>query len=274
MCKCTKIWVMVIAFVLLLGLQPAARAGDIEAYMDTSTGHFGLMDLTTGVYSDIGNMGQLLGGLGVFGGLLYSEVSQGITLYQVNPATGALTAVPTTGAAPAGGFGDNGSTTTGLDVLDGVGSVDYNLYFINSITGVVTLVGSTGVAVGGPTTSGLSTGSSTLYFTNANSLYTINTSTGLATFVGDMGNTGAQVDAMVFSGGTLYGGEGTPTVQVLTINPSTGTASAGPALTNSNGHFYGLAPANVAPVPEPSSFALLLVGVAAVLFALNRRVAP
>ena len=119
--------------------------------------NWGIIDLATGAFSQTGNSGQLLTGLGVGpGGLLYGGLFQGTTLYQVNPANGSLTSVGTSGIS----YNDFGSTTSGVYGFDG----SANLYSVNTTTEAATLIGSTGLSMAG--TTGTSTGSETLYFVN------------------------------------------------------------------------------------------------------------
>ncbi|MGB9390671.1 MAG: hypothetical protein WCB70_11910, partial [Xanthobacteraceae bacterium] len=153
---------------------------DALAYAVTGNDLFGVLDLNTGVFTELGDMGQRLVGLGVGpGGVLYGAAYSGggygaynsPNLYTVNPTNGALTLVNNTFSA---GFYDFGSTATGL-YADGS---DGNLYSINPNTGAATLVGPTLLE------NFMSTGSSTLYVTGPNDLHSINTTTGAATLVG------------------------------------------------------------------------------------------
>ena len=254
----------VLAIILFLGMQPGARADSI-AYIATGADQFGTIDLNTGVFTQLGNMGQLLSGLGVAGGKLYGGVNEGDTLYEVNPATGTLTAVGTGSVT----YADFGSTTSGLYAVNCLASCGVSgirsLYSINPATGAATLIGSTGV--GQDTTAiGLSSGSGTLYFTSDSDLYSLNTTTGAATLIG---NTGVSAfGALVFEDGVLYGGS-YPSDEVYTLNTSTGAATL---VTSTSGvsSFWGLAPYPLKATPEPSS--LLLLGTALLgLAALARR---
>src|SRR5579863_5418703 len=98
--------------VLLMALIPAMRADDM-AYMINAQSQFGVIDLSTGNFTPVGSSNlasSMAAGLGVTGGKLYTAAVNGNTLYQVNPATGALTAVGN-GSIQYYGFG---STTSGL----------------------------------------------------------------------------------------------------------------------------------------------------------------
>jgi hypothetical protein len=241
-----------LAFILFLGTHYAARA-DATAYMITGTDQFGTIDLNTGAFTPIGDMGTQLSGLGVSGGNLYGGATLGDTLYEVNPATGALTAVGTGSLT----YADTGSTTGGLyaiNCLAGCGvSPPRELYSINPATGAATLIGSTGLGQD-TVESGMSSGSGTLYLTYDSNLYSLNTTTGAATLIGNTGVSG--FGALVFEDGVLWGGS--LNNAVYTLNTSTGAATF---VTNASGPisggFYGLTPTAI---PEPSTWALMLVG--------------
>jgi Abnormal spindle-like microcephaly-assoc'd, ASPM-SPD-2-Hydin len=208
---------------------------------------FGTINLTTGVFSQTGNSGLLLSGLGVGpGGLLYGGYYGGATLYQVNPANGSLTSIGT------GTFDyvEFGSTTSGVYGFDG----SLNLFSINTTTGADTLIGSMGLVVAG--TTGASTGSDTLYFTNGSPaiLYSINTTTAAPT---EIGNTGvSDIGAMVFENGTLYAGSNGSPVSLYTLDTATGAATL-VADAPSSADFWGLAP-SVFPVVGLSPASLKL----------------
>ncbi|MGB7762208.1 MAG: PEP-CTERM sorting domain-containing protein [Bryobacteraceae bacterium] len=237
---------------------------DLIGYTSLSDGSFGTVDLNTGAFSSLGNTdGVAFPGLGALNGTLYGTLYETFTgnLYRINPSNGTLTTVGD-GATDYECFG---STTSGLYALGYGGGAYGTLYSINPANGAATSIGPTGLTVGaGPTAGdwfGLSTGSSTLYFSNLGNLYTINTSTGAATEVGSIGT---QVAAMVWEGGVLYGAAGT---QIDTLNTTTGAATAGPNLSGTSGQsIFGLAPdplPSSPTAPEPGTTALFAVGAAA-----------
>jgi hypothetical protein len=87
-----------ITTVALLSSLATAKA-DPMAYMGTDTGEFGTIDLTTGVFSLLGNSGQTLAGMAVDDGDLFASAyhTGSGTLYNVNPANGLLTTVGNSG---------------------------------------------------------------------------------------------------------------------------------------------------------------------------------
>jgi hypothetical protein len=241
-----------LATVVLASSLTVARA-DPQAYMGIVTGEFGVIDLSTGVFSALGNSDQTLAGMAVADGELFASAyhtSSG-ALFSVNVANGALTTLGDSGID----IDDFGSTTHGLFAV----GVNGDLYSLNPSNGAATLIGPTGIGFG--SWRGLSTNSSTLYFGDGTNLYTLNTSTGAATLVGDMGG-GVELGALLTEGGVLYGGAEEPSLQVLTLNPVTGLATSGPPLTGSgSGTIYALAPYPIpTAIPEPCTWVMVLAG--------------
>ncbi len=188
-------------------------------------------------------------------------------LYTVNPANGTLTRVGATGLSIA----NLGSTTTGLYVVDS----SLNLYSINPATGAPTLIGATGAGNFG--FSALSTNANSLYLAAGNDLYTLDTTTGAATLIGSLGvgPPATQLTALLQENGTLYGASEAfaPSLSVDTVDPSTGAATIGPAVTGAGVTFVtGFAPYPLAvptSAPEPGTLGLLAFGMAGV--AVSRR---
>jgi hypothetical protein len=241
---------------MFLGLQVAARA-DPLAYMLTTDKDFGTIDLATGDFTSDGFESVQLAGLGEIGSTLYGvNYAAGTgTLYTIDTANGSLTTVGTDTAVEYEAFG---STLTNLYAIGENNVGAFELYSVNSSNGSPTLLGLTGLTPGGDYT--LSTDSSTLYFAEGTNLYTIDTTTGAATLIGPTG--GKQFGGLVTETSTLYGGEYYPTFEVDTLNTTSGTATAGPALSGTDGSgFAGLAAIPpTATTPEPASVSLLLVG--------------
>jgi hypothetical protein len=229
--------VALLSFIVLLVTAIASVAQTPTAYVGLGNDLFGTVDLTTGAYTQTANLGVLFSGIGVGpGGSIYGSKFQGSTLYQVNPATGALTTIGNSSVS----YYDFGSTTSGVYGLDR----NLNLYIVDPTTAATTLIGPTGLHLPSGFWIGASTGSNTLYFTMASRnspeiLYSINTNTGVAT---EIGNTGVpNLGAMVFENGTLFAGSGASgTFSIYTLDLSTGLATL--VTTTNSGAFWGLAP--------------------------------
>jgi PEP-CTERM motif len=254
-----------------------AKTDDL-AYEATGLGSnlFGVVDLDTGVFTPHGSMGQTLAGLGSYGGVIYGGAYTGgaNTLYSINTTTGALTVIGS-GAIQYGIFG---STTSGLFAF---GRNDNFLYSIDSATGAATKIGPTGLLFSG--VMGMSAGSSTLYLTQNDLLYSLNTTTGGASFIGAFATSQNEtgLGPLVTVDGDLYAGAFSPSntpdiyrldiknlkAKFLALSPST------PSTPDIAG-FWGFAP--VTAVPEPATWAMMLLGFAGLGFAfrqLRRKVA-
>lgn len=92
-----------------LTLAPGALQADTVAYAQ-SAGGFGTIDLNTGIFTKTLQINGINDGLGVYNGNLYGA-GFADTLYQLNPSTGAVTALNINTNLNADGFG---STTAGL----------------------------------------------------------------------------------------------------------------------------------------------------------------
>jgi hypothetical protein len=243
----TKIVFLSIAIgIFLFGASSVAKAA--TAYMATGGGAFGTIDLNTGVFTQLGLTTNVpVVGLALVGTTLYAD-GQGTgnnhgQLYSVNPATGALMSIGSPTGINFTAFGSYGGTLYALDYS----SANANLYSINSSTGGATLIGPTNT--GQPLAGywALSTNSTALYFSLNSNLYTLNTSTGQATVVGGLGGS-IQVGAIAEVGGVLYAGQDSPQppLKIVSLNKSTGAATAFSNVTNSPGsnasYISGLAP--------------------------------
>ncbi len=222
---------------------------DTVAWEATGDNLFGSLDLNTGSFNQVSNLGFTPAGLGEVGGNLYTTDAGGVGLYSLDPHSGTTSLIGNSSIS----YYTFGSTTIGLYMVDTVGT----LWNINPANGSATMVGSTHLMMGSYT-AGLSNGSNSLYIALGSSIYTINTTTGAASYIGTSGST--DFAALVTVGNTVYGSTIVAPNSVYTFNPSTGLSAFG---TNAQGDYaYGLAPI----VPEPSSFALLGLGLAAAAF--------
>jgi uncharacterized protein (TIGR03437 family) len=227
----------------LVALPAGLRADDMAYMLGTAAlgvqNPLGIVDLKTGVFTLIGNMGSGgYTGLATAFGVLYTE--QNGLLYSVNTSNANLTLI--------GGLNGNnlaafGSTTTGLYGLAGTGSnVVATLFSINPQTGAMTAIGPLGAGAvpnGQGYYARLSVGSSTLYMEFNSNLYTINTTTGAATQVGTTDTNDYLSTVPLLENGTYYAGYGPG---IGTINVTTGQITPGSALSGGPGSLVGLAP--------------------------------
>jgi hypothetical protein len=220
-------------------------SADPWAYESEGNDDWGTIDLATGQFTYLGNSGQLLSGLGSYAGGLFGGVEGSTSLYQVDPLNGDLALVGTGSYS----YWDTGSTLTGLYGTDRAGDV----FSIDPNTGAQTLIGNDGIQ-DDVTVLGMSSGGSDLYISAAVSggedlLYRIDTSNAAATEVGAVtGNPG--FGAMVYDGGSLFGGGDLGGYGVYSIDPSNGSASLIAPATGMSSDFWGLAqPTSVTPAP-------------------------
>ena len=257
-----KATIFSVAAVVIAFASGPARA-DSLVYGATGGDLFGVLDLNTGAFTELGNMGQRLTGLGVAGGVLYGSgyPYSSPNLYSVNPTDGALKLVSNSFSA---GYYDLGSTTTGVFAE---GNSDGSLYSINPNTGTATLIGPTLLE------NFMSTGSSTLFVSGLNSLSSINTSTGAATLVG---NPSIGYFDVVAEGGMLYAV--TEGLSIYTLNASNGDATfvVNVSGVTSGDFFWGLVPdaSSTSPstTPIPAAFPLFATGLGVIgLFGWRRK---
>jgi hypothetical protein len=228
---------------LLAALTSRMKADDL-AYMlgaqyGANTSPFGTVDLNSGVFTLIGNMGPgSYTGLAVANGVIYTE--QNGILFSVNTSTGSLTQI---GGITGNNMASFGSTTTGLYGLAGSGSQSVaTLFSISPQTGAITAIGPIGSSIignGQGSYARLSVGSSTLYMENNSNLYTINTTTGAATPVGTTDSNGYLTSVLLFENGTYYTGSGSV---FGTINVATGQITPHSSVFGGPGSVVGLAP--------------------------------
>jgi hypothetical protein len=217
----------------LISFIPSARAS-VLAY-ESSFSNFGIVDLTTGQFTFLGNAGQTLAGLGNYGGNLYAGINTGSNFYQVNPGDGSLSFIGNSGTAIVA----TGSTTAGVYEL----GFDDNLYSVNLTNGALTLIGNTGIPLNSPV--GMSANGPNLYINSQSNLYLMNLTTGAASLVGSTSPT--QFGTMVYIDGVYYAGTATDSpYKVVTFDPN--TAAVLTSQDSNSGIFWGLAPV-VTPLP-------------------------
>jgi len=245
------------AMVALPALATTAHADILYASTDPTNffGDFGTLDTATGVYTPLGDNGVALAGIGTENGILYGmargTVDSG-NLYSINTSNGALTLIGTASVE----ILDFGVTNTGLWAV----GTDDNLYSINAATGAANLIGGTGLAAGLGNWTSLASGTNGLFFDFLDAIYTLDPGTGAATLLHSGNN--AQMGAMGFSGGTLFGVNNPNPLGLYSVDTSTGTVTLLSGISGSFGAFNGLSPAPsvVTGVPEPITLSLFGAG--------------
>lgn len=265
--------------ILSLVLFAASASAGPLVYVVTYGGQFGTLNPTTGAFTQIGPpTSDPLGGLvtGPNGSLL--GVSYGGNLDSVNPATGAITVIGATGLGPALATAALATGELNGTVYETDGS--NNLYAVNTTTGTASMIGATGLppcpSIADPddiADEALFAAGGKLYATfdgfnfvtnavvDAPDLYQINPTTGAATLIGP---TAFGIDAALQLNGAVYGYTAANTV--LSLNVANGTTTF---VANYDSNALDITGA--APTPEPASFDLLAIGMAAVLVAKRRR---
>jgi hypothetical protein len=242
--------VAAVAVALALAAIPHETKAGAIAYLANVSGQLGTLDLGTGVYTPLGSLGVVLGGIGVdpVSNAVYGGEYHGTTLYRVNSVAGSLTPLGNPGNGVSFLFG---STSTGIYGIPQEG-VNSRLYKIDPTTATETLIGTTGLDTTGTGLGfGASAGnSSRLYVSRLTDLYAIDPLTAATTLVGDMGFATA---ALLYENGTLYaastGG------QLYSVDPN--SAAAHFIANYGGGLAFGLVPGTAFSVPEPNSLVLL-----------------
>jgi hypothetical protein len=277
--------------IISLALFAASASADTLVYavstnFNNFTGQFGTVNLTTGAFNQIGAaIADPLGGLvaGPNGKLL--SISASGNLDSVNPATGAVSVIGATG------LGTLAYTTAELNGTVYATDLKSNLYTVNTTTGVASLIGYTGIPVCPSLTNPAEVSDETLFadggklfatFDGVNlatsgvvdspELYQINPTTGVATLVG---STALGLDAALQVNGTVYGfafgysGSNT----VLSLNVANGKTTFLNDYVSSPvaGGLNSFDIEGAIPTPEPASFGLLTIGIAALLVVRRRR---
>jgi PEP-CTERM motif len=285
---------------LTLALTVAAAHADPLGYVLNDSAQFGSVDLGTGTFNPIGP-GIPVGGTGLVPGSGGSFVTLTFAgdLVSINRTTGVASLVGATGLTDCS-FPSSPCGLHSANVLGKLGANLYatdfaqNLYSIDPATGHATLIGATGVpavdfiphdsvpgdpdsiyiydegmfSYGGNLYLSFDTGTLDLTtFTPtpviAPDLYQINPATGAATLITSFP---FGIGALNDVNGTLYGFN-IPDGQVVTLNLSNGNTSFVSDLDPAAGIIDGAA----APVPEPTSLALVGTGLATIAAALRRR---
>ncbi len=252
-----------IIWIALAGLAPLCAHAQIVFYgVDTSSTLYRI-DPQTQIATNLGSATYLEGLAFSPTGQLFGTDVDG-ALYSINLTTGAATAIGSTGRNDIEALTFVGQTLVGATF-----SSTPTLFSIDPATGATTdIVAVTSLT--GATRAMTAVDSNTVLLAadgsqNNNSLYSINLTTGTATLIGSMPMTGQFLAMGLASNGVLYGFGNAG--EVWTIDPLTAQITQ----LGSTGSQFWL-DATFAPVPEPSTWALLASGMLLV-FGLRRRAA-
>ncbi|GAM02036.1 MULTISPECIES: PEPxxWA-CTERM sorting domain-containing protein [Sphingomonas] len=246
--KIVKHFAMAVATLIGLGAAGTASANPTIIIND-SNGGLVSYDTTTKVSTVLGNTGTVMFDIALnSGGDLFGV--DGGTLFKISTSGGATTALGSMGSFVNGlVFGSDGT-------LYGAGN--NNLYKINTSNGQASLIGS----MGNPESAGdLAFFKGQLYLASNLGLAVVNPLTGASRLIGGTTNIfglASTVDALF----------GVKDNAIYTIDPTTGLTTKVSSYTN--GQAYGAASAPTA-VPEPATWAMMLLGLVLVGYVLRRR---
>ncbi len=254
---------IVAAFVLAMGLPSLASAGPtLFSVRSNFNDRLYSIDAATGVATDLGRLNfDDAGGLSFIGNTLFAIGGSRDELWHITTAPGTLV----------GATGERAGSDAGLDynVVNGL-LYNYNtdsgagsLYTIDPATGAATLVGS-----GNRFLDGLAINSAGQAFAIdgafSGALYSLDLTTGASTLIGSLGVSVRAQFGLTFADGTLYGLSSNG--QLYSFNTATGAATF-LANTSCGGQqcadWEGLAAVQAAKVSEPTSLALLGLGLLA-----------
>jgi PEP-CTERM motif len=255
----------------------AARA-DVDIWIDDSSGKIGMFDITTDTLSNVHStgLGSNLTDIGFIGTTLYGTTYTG--LYSINTSTGAATS---RGSYNVGSGGMNAlvGNSAGTGLLAASGNTT-SVYSINPASPGSSTSFATGLP--GGSAGDLAYSGSTLYESIVNrsgddELVNVNTKTVIGLFkVNGTGPGLNDVLGLADNGTSMYAIAGTTVYSVnLSNGDLTSVGNYGALDGGALGDAYGAAFVNesVSAVPEPSTWAMMLIGFATVGFGAYRRTA-
>jgi hypothetical protein len=247
---------------------PSASFAQVFVYATSTSGTLSSVDLTSGTATTIGSTGtNFLEGLAIApSGILYATDTSG-SLYTLNTSTGAATLVGTTALGNVEALDFVGSALVGLSFT----ATTPTLFSLNTATAAVTNLVTLTSSLSGSPRALAAYDSNTAYVaadaSGGANLYTVNMTTGAVTLVGLMSGVGSsgQFAAMDFAAnGNLYGLDNNGAI--WSINPSTAAVTL---LGNTGSQFW--LDMTIQSVPEPSTYALLALGLGLIVWVRRRR---
>jgi DNA-binding beta-propeller fold protein YncE len=222
-------------------------------YVVTSDSRLGTVNISTGAYSNIGNLGTQLTDIAVApDGSLYGVSFD--DLYSINAVTGAASLIGNTGQRGINALVFQNNT------LYAASNFNTGLYGLSLTTGAATFIGDTGFDSAGDLAFD---NRGDLYLSSTtNQLIRINAATGAGIAVGNFGVGNGDMFGLAFqpSGLTLYG-YSAQSNRIVTIDRATGTVTA--VAINQGPQYFGtafLGEASVSSAPEPGTLCLALLG--------------
>lgn len=249
--KIFKYFTVLVSVLIGLGAAGAANANPTILIND-SNGNLISYDTVTKGSTVISNTGRVMFDIALSSGGDLLGVNGG-TLFKISPTSGVATVL-----GSLGGF-VNGLVFGADGTLFGSGSDA--LYKIDPTNGQTSLVGAMGIQSAGD----LAFFKGQLYLASNLGLATVDTITGAARLIG--GTT--DVFGLASTADGLFGVKDN---NILSIDPTTGVGVSVATFAGGTGYGAGSVPvSNPTAVPEPATWAMLLLGLALVGYVLRRR---
>jgi hypothetical protein len=239
-------------------------------WIDDSSGRIGLVNTTTGAVTNVSNTGQILTDIGFVGTQMYGTTFT--SLYAINNITTSATS-SLIGTYSVGGGGMNALVGSGTGLLAASNQTTTVYSIANPSTSAATTNFATGLPA--PSAGDLAFAGTTLYEAaiagNGNDeLVNVNTKSVVGFFtIGGVQQNG--VFGLADDGTTMFAVQGT---SIYTVNLATGALTFD---TNYSGNGLGAANGaaflseSVGAIPEPSTWAMMLLGFAGIGFLAYRR---
>jgi hypothetical protein len=244
------------ALAAFLAINSSLSAAPI-VYVTDLQNDFGTLDLSTGAFTQIGTLNLPAGdaiygmGFGADGNLYGLDSDPDANLWQINPATAAVTEVGTTDQSAAGATADAAGTMFALSQ-----DISANYFTLTPPSTSTNVIATTGYSAAG--LAAVTPDGSAFYITVQSNtspyddLASVNVSTGEVT---DIGSTGYTPDTGLFVDGTLYGFD-TSSNAIVTLDTTTGAGTYVATYNLPDGENIVAAALPVA-VPEPAGIAVL-----------------
>jgi hypothetical protein len=266
-CAMYRLKLATLAFACLM-CGTAANASMM--WIDDTSGNIGLVNTTNGAVTDVSNTGQILTDIGFVGTQMYGTTFT--SLYKINNITTSATS-SLIGTYSVGGRGMNALVGSGTSLLAASNATTTVYSIANPSTSAATTNFATGLP--GASAGDLAFHGGTLYESavagNGNDeLVNVNTKA-VVGFLTIGGVRQSSVFGLADDGTTMFAVQGT---RIYTVNLATGALTfdvdyGGGHLGNANGAAF--LNESVGGVPEPSTWAMMILGFAGIGFLAYRR---